>query len=501
VQRSRKLTAGSRIRIPFRPGDALLPAGILLHALALVLFTQHAKTLSYFFIVTAPLLAAVACFHRARSSASPEGWVETALAMLLWSGGMGITVLGDVFQANSSVESISAMLLFVLYGVPLIFAVASPVRELWHVRLIDCVLALVLGCLFYVHASTFAAPDAGAEGMARLRLMFDMENAFIALFALARFRASNDGSRRAFFGSLTAFAFTYLAVAFFINHFQSEVDYGGASDLLIPLPFLLLATIALRDRQAGHGPAWRRPSPAFERLVRAGSPLMLPATLLVVSGVLVTYRPELAVTGFAAALLGYGLRNVLVQVRSFEEHDQLSELSRTDQLTGLPNRRHFDETLRREWNRAHRAGHGLVVLMIDIDHFKLLNDGLGHQVGDLRLQAVGHALERCVARPEDLVARYGGEEFVAVLPMTPPDAAVRIAERMRGTIAKLQLGTPAPGNVVTVSIGLGWAERIDREDADDLVATADAALYDAKRAGRNCVRTRQSDAPLFLAAG
>src|SRR3546814_280932 len=124
--------------------------------------------------------------------------------------------------------------------------------------------------------------------------------------------------------------------------------------------------------------ATRCRSPAFPHVVQAAAPLMLPATLLMVSASLVRIDPALAIAGCGAAILGYGLRTILVQLRSLDAQSRLERLSRIDALTGLANRRQFDESLRREWDRAARSGNGMALLMIDVDQFKLLNDGLGH---------------------------------------------------------------------------------------------------------------------------
>lgn len=154
-------------------------------------------------------------------------------------------------------------------------------------------------------------------------------------------------------------------------------------------------------------------------------------------------------------------------------------------MTGLGNRRRFDESLRREWMRARRTGQGLALLMIDIDHFKLLNDAFGHPVGDARLRDVAEALAACATRGSDVVARYGGEEFAAILPAMTPDQAVMLAEVMRSAIERLDLPSPAPGGRVTVSIGVGHIDHVDSSDMTALTAAADAALYEAKQNGRN----------------
>jgi diguanylate cyclase (GGDEF)-like protein len=456
------------------------------HALAIVLLPAQAMALSLGFLTLAPFRAGIACFRRASAAAESEGWIAIGLAMMLWSGGMASTMLGALALGTlGGVDGLSIML-FMLYGVPLLFAAASPERELWYVRVVDGALALVLGYLFFRHSFAFATmTGASAEGVLSLRLMLDIENLFIALFSLTRFVTSADPGKRALFGTLTIFAFVYMVAAGYINHLQSDTDYGTPVDLVIELPFLLLAVLALR-----HAPGPRAPSRAARRtahLVRAGSPLMLAATLLAVSALLLPREPGLAIAGLITATLGTGIRSVLVQARSFQEHDRLDELSRIDGLTGLPNRRQFDDVLRREWNRARRSGGGLALLMIDIDHFKLLNDNLGHPVGDERLREVGRTLTGCATRGGDLIARYGGEEFAAILPATGAVEAAALAEAMRAAIAGLRLPSPAEGGFVTISIGVGAVEDIRADTADALLALADAALYAAKKSGRNRV--------------
>ena len=164
--------------------------------------------------------------------------------------------------------------------------------------------------------------------------------------------------------------------------------------------------------------------------------------------------------------------------------DELDLVSRTDALTGLHNRRHVQEHLSTYAAAARRHGHPLAVLLVDVDHFKQVNDTVGHAGGDLVLRAVAGALAGAV-RTEDLVGRWGGEEFLLVLPHTGPEAARVLAERLRATVAALEVevgGRPVP---VTVSVGgagaVGPAE-------GDLLILADGQLYAAKDAGRDRVR-------------
>ena len=466
---------------------------LLCHGLALALFPDDARAISFAFLIAAPLMAGVVSMRRCHGNAAKDCWAALALSMLLWAGGMVADMYQEVFLANLDATPGMSMLLYVLYGVPLTFVLASPENEVWHARLVDGALALVLGSLFFVHTFSFATPSGAVEGgVANLRLMFDIENAFILVFALVRRAASGDAARREFFRALAIFACAYLLVAFYINHLEPrDADYGGLIDLLIDMPFLLLFVVAGRRVSAV-----AESSPArLAHIVRAGSPLMLPVSLLVVSSLIAHRHLSLAVAGFIAATLGYGLRSVLTQVRSYERQHQLDELSRIDSLTGIANRRQFDEVLRREWSRAHRSGEGLALLLIDIDYFKQINDTFGHHEGDLRLRAVAEVLAGIASRGSDTVARYGGEEFAAVLPAMTFEQACDVAQAMRTSVYRLQLAAGTEGHM-TISIGAGYIQRTDRSAPDMLFAAADAALYEAKRTGRNRVVSRDLSKPI-----
>ncbi len=163
----------------------------------------------------------------------------------------------------------------------------------------------------------------------------------------------------------------------------------------------------------------------------------------------------------------------------------LCELSSRDPLTGLSNRRQFELALAREVDRVARTGESAMVLMIDIDHFKKVNDNHGHAAGDLVLKAVALVLQDCI-RPMDTVARFGGEEFAMVLPNCAPGFGQAVAERVRLQVEALRIAT-APGKEisVTVSIGGAFAPQWVRSSAPLWLERADQMLYRAKTAGRN----------------
>ena len=171
---------------------------------------------------------------------------------------------------------------------------------------------------------------------------------------------------------------------------------------------------------------------------------------------------------------------------------KFEQLSNQDGLTGVPNRRCFEDVFQKEWLRSRREGMPLSALMIDIDFFKNYNDTYGHLQGDLCLRQVARAIETALKRPGDFVARYGGEEFVVLLPGTDLAGALSIAGLIRANVraAAIEHASSQVSKRVTVSIGIsGVVPTMDMEP-EGLLAAADAALYQAKSSGRNRVEVR-----------
>ncbi len=179
-----------------------------------------------------------------------------------------------------------------------------------------------------------------------------------------------------------------------------------------------------------------------------------------------------------------------------KKNAELQRLSAIDGLTGIPNRRSFDEYITKEWRRAVREETCLALLLIDIDFFKKYNDGYGHQGGDDCLQKVAAALAGAMRRSSDMVARYGGEEFAVVLPNTDLDGAMVIAEELRAVVERLALKHEfsGVGDIVSISLGAAGIPPQCGDDSASLIALADAALYEAKEQGRNrCCRAKRED--------
>jgi diguanylate cyclase (GGDEF)-like protein len=169
-------------------------------------------------------------------------------------------------------------------------------------------------------------------------------------------------------------------------------------------------------------------------------------------------------------------------------HETVYQMMTVDALTQVCNRRYFEDAFEREVRRSQRHGRPLAVLMFDVDDFKSVNDQYGHLVGDLVLQAVCQRVRRRV-RKDELFARYGGEEFVVVLAETTLADAVRVADDLRKIVAAEPVRIVDGAVPITISVGVSHTLGLEPVSAKDLLAKADGRLYDAKHAGRNCVRS------------
>ncbi len=205
----------------------------------------------------------------------------------------------------------------------------------------------------------------------------------------------------------------------------------------------------------------------------------------------------LCVVGLGFAVLLRELRRteraledkVRARTRALEDANaKLTELSTTDSLTNLANRRHFDDVLTREWDRARRTREPLALLMLDVDWFKAYNDHYGHQMGDDCLSSIANIFSLNTRRSSDVVARYGGEEFAVIIPETDADGAHKVAETIRKALEASGLKHEAsPFGVLTISIGVAVMVPDDDQHPAALLTRADGALYQAKQNGRNQV--------------
>ncbi|MGK7925583.1 MAG: diguanylate cyclase [Spirulina sp.] len=201
---------------------------------------------------------------------------------------------------------------------------------------------------------------------------------------------------------------------------------------------------------------------------------------------------ELAILSSLAVQVAIAVQQGELLAKLETANRELKNLANLDGLTGLANRRRFDEIFAKEWQRMHRVRAPLSLILADIDFFKRYNDTYGHQQGDECLKAVAKAIRTCSKRSSDVAARYGGEEFAVILPNTPLDGAVQIARQIQERVQKLQIEHSQSLIHPYITISLGAASQFPDQQAtlDDLIGAADAALYRAKASGRDRVEFR-----------
>ncbi len=483
------------------PIPILLPvACLLLQGAFLVLLPALRAPGAHVIMVAAPLLAGAACGWRARAESGPArtGWAALALSLVIWAVGAFGNLWQEMVVGRAYEMYPWSTLAFNLSAVPIAFLLASDWRAGAQptARALDAVMAAALGygyfLLTWAMLMVRGTPD--ADSIATMVWLEDAQNLFILAGALVRWYAADAPAERTLFRSISAYALLYLMLIFGNNHFLAgDPAYGPEASTVITLGFALLAALAMARRPAGAAAHAARPELA--RIVRAGSPMLLAGVLLIVSLFLIRVDYVHGVAGVLIAVLGYGLRASVAQAGHIERGDQLQRertelqaIAWTDALTGIPNRHYLDQALAGHWHVERRAHHPLSVLMIDIDHFKSLNDRYGHPAGDACLRAVARVLQDALVRPDDVLARFGGEEFIALLHDADAAGAVVVAERLRAAVEALRIEhADNPHGVVTVSIGTASAAH--RGETARLIQAADKALYEAKCAGRNRVES------------
>jgi diguanylate cyclase (GGDEF)-like protein len=454
---------------------------------------------AYILMVVAPLFAAAATLWRGHSHSTSlrSAWYAVSVAMTIWAIGAFVNLWQEMVLHHQNEMYRASILAFNLAVVPTTYLLASDWRLHGRqlLRVVDALVALTLGCAYFQYTwhmiNDHSAP--AEVGVAYLVWLLDLQNLYLAAGALVRWYVAEDRDERDLFRALAAYTTIYFVVVFINDHyFAGNPAFGPQYGTLVTLPFAVLCSFALR---ASSVVPVRAVNATLVRMVRSGSPILLAVALLTASLFLIRVEYLWGCAGILIAVLGIGVRTTLIQVHQIEhrealrrEASALQSIAWTDALTGVPNRHFFTEALARAWRGERRPGRQ-AILMIDIDHFKLLNDRYGHPVGDGCLREVARALQRALLRPDDVLARYGGEEFIVLLRDNSAAGAQAVAERLRATVKELRIeNAGSPERVVTVSIGVASAELTDEAAGARMVEDADRALYEAKCAGRNQVK-------------
>jgi diguanylate cyclase (GGDEF)-like protein len=473
---------------------ALAPAYLLLHGIVATCLPDRLAPLSTLCIVVAELAALVAALRASRLVAYPTrmAWVLLAISILLHSTAMTLDMVTEITETPVFNFVPGFQIYFsMLSSVPLFVAVSlqSDKRMRNVSRVISGLLSFAIGAVLYLEIFTHLTLNGSANPADAILIahVFDGIDLFLAAAATIRWLGSIQ--QRGFFRVLCIFLWFDTAFPAIHNWVMLRHDYIWL-DLLISTPYVVLFILILAaKRRHAH-----TPSPALVRAVQSGSPLFL-AMALVSAGVFAS-RSHFYV-GLAAELLalaGYGALSILSQSRVLETEEslraskeRLERLVEVDSLTGIANRHAFDKGLDREIAAARRSRLPVSLLMVDVDHFKEINDEDGHQTGDEYLNRIAGAMRAALPRSTDYPARYGGDEFAVILAATNAFGAMSVARKLHQCVADLQLQHPAtPSGIVTISIGVSTWEDSRDPSPEGLISAADQALYLAKGRGRNC---------------
>ncbi|KAB0576614.1 GGDEF domain-containing protein [Ideonella dechloratans] len=461
---------------------------------------------AYLVVLAAALLALAVTLRRARAETEPAvrwGWTCVAASLGVWSLGQAGNLWWEWGLGQHALPHRAILMLFQLWAVPLLLLLARPWRErephtAFGLDVIQA-LAVALAWFWLTWGSLAADSTPDAPGLSTQLWLIDAQNLYLGVGMAVCWSAAVSSAERTLFGAMSLHVGLYTLGAALNNHLTARWPEAvtPAWSSLITLTFLPLVLLAWPGARPLPSP-WPLPSRRWEFLVRSVSPMLLSGTLLLLSLRLVRLDYGWGVAGVLLAAGASAWRSTLAQVQHRlkseslrRQRRKLARIAWTDALTGVPNRHHLKQVMARlrQPERRRHPPRDWTVMMVDVDHFKPLNDQRGHRYGDACLRQVAQALSSTLARPDDVLVRYGGEEFLALFPAASHRDAPGLAERLRSAVEALGLQHPAsPSGCVTVSVG--WAshsEQTGELDMDTLIAQADLALYRAKCEGRNRV--------------
>ena len=482
---------------------AIPPLYLLLHGLVATCLPSRLDPLSTACIVLAEWGAVAVSIRAAQRSRYPARalWLLLGCAILLHSVAMALDVVAETSGAPEFNFVPGFQIFFsMLSSVPLLVAVSlqSDRRTVRTARIAYGLLSFAICAVLYLQLFTVLTVSGSqnpADAILIMRL-FDAIDLFLAAAATMRWLGAEQPQEVQFFSTFSIFLWIDALLPAVHNRIILRHDYVWL-DLLLSAPYAILFVLILRSKERSA----RVSSPQVSWAIRSGSPIFLTMALVTVGLFAIRSHFYIGLSAVLLAVATYGALNVLIQTRGLEaeatllaDKRLLERLAVVDGLTGIANRRGFDKVFQREFSAARRGSTPLSLLMIDVDHFKKVNDELGHQVGDEYLIQIAQALRRALPRVTDIVARYGGEEFTAILPATGSAGAVHACEKLHDAIQDLGLHHPtAEEGIVTISIGLSTFDGSAPISAQRLIEAADRALYLAKSRGRNRSESMQPE--------
>lgn len=486
---------------------------VALHVAAIRLGHGHDSAASYAFLIAAPWIAVFACLRFARRARATVriAWLLFAGGLAVWGCGMIVAAWSDLVRGASPLIANATDFFYFYYGIGIILALgladsgALIRRFVW----IDTLQAGLAGYLAYVaifDVVPFAGVAAHPIPASLLVTTYNAENTIlIAAAALRVLGRSADPQRRGFNRTALWFLLCYGSCAALYNAWTTTASFAvGLDEILIDIPFLVLAVRRPCDATGdatgvARDPRDRHP---LTLLVDGAAPTFFTLALLSLSFVVARRQFALGTVSMVVAMGLYAFRAGLLQAHHLRTQDALAaasdrllRLSLQDDLTGIPNRRAFRQAIERLWPARQADAALLSLLLIDIDHFKSINDTLGHEAGDdclghvaVALRDALHATLREASGSADAqLFRYGGEEFAVLLPERTPEQVRLVAETLLDAVRRLRIvNRTACGEHVSISIGVAGSAPAMRTPTE-LMSAADRALYVAKNAGRNRV--------------
>jgi len=490
---------------------AVCAAGILAQG-ALVVMDPQAAIASNVLIALEFLFAAIGCLWCAAGQNS-----ETRTLWILVASGFFLSIAGqveDTYELLMKIPQATASLpdfFFLIYGIPVLLAISvtDDEADLRVLFWLDGAQAIVAAVLIYFQIFTILPSTGHVTAISATSLMYvyNAENLTLAGAVTLRLFANPAPAKRRLYVALSIYLWSYAVVASIVGYLELERNIAqGLQDVFWGLPCLLLLAVLSfwPDGSAAGDENNKGSNRSIALLLDNLSPLLFTLVIVIMGARIAPVYPWIGFASITIAVALYGLRAALLQSKYLRSQqdlasssralvdaiDRLQDISIRDGLTGIYNRRHFDEVLLAEWKRSIRTDKPLSLLLIDVDHFKKLNDRYGHPEGDECLKKIAEQLTKILRRSSDTLARYGGEEFAAILPQTTKESAQLIADAMRMSVEDLKIKNEGSkvARVVTVSIGVCSEKAILSRPAEELVNAADAALYRAKKRGRNRIQ-------------